>query len=108
MTLWSILENAPVLQVRRFVKILKVAYAANIKRDLKERKKMLLNNFDQSDEELQKETTDSLIRIIIYWKGKARTAETNVQDLMEENDKFQYRISYLENEYLDDNYWDEI
>ena len=69
---------------------------------------MLLNNFDQSDEELQKETTDSLIRIIIYWKGKARTAETNVQDLMEENDKFQYRISYLENEYLDDNYWDEI
>lgn len=68
---------------------------------------MTLNNFGQSDEELQNETKDSLIRIISYWKGRANVADANVKSLLDENDQLQNKIDLLEDEldsYVDDLY----
>ena len=41
---------------------------------------MTLNQFDQTDDELQKHSKDSLIRIISYWKGRAKSLEDELSD----------------------------
>ena len=45
---------------------------------------MTLNQFDQTDDELQKHSKDSLIRIISYWKGRAAALQDELSDKEDE------------------------
>jgi hypothetical protein len=76
----SIQEFAHVRLVRRFVSHLPFVYVGNILSILKEKNLMTLNQFDQTDDELQKHSKDSLIRIISYWKGRAAALQDELSD----------------------------
>jgi hypothetical protein len=47
-------------------------------------KKMLPNQFNENDDDLQNHSKDSLIRIISYWKGRAKSLEDQLSDKEDE------------------------
>lgn len=45
---------------------------------------MLPNQFNENDDDLQNHSKDSLIRIISYWKGRAKSLEDQLSDKEDE------------------------